>query len=166
MEKLYPIIGKDDTAGLMRFWSQNGQVLLPLVELIEQSKMAVDDLIDVMGRAPIEAVLRLSADAPRVPLARREEGLALGCRGAARNGKELPQDYGLPESGGAESGLRSQRSVASTGGGVEWPEPSPTSNGNGYTFSAHVETHMNRGAGDQRRSSGRNINPGIYRPAH
>src|SRR5579884_2111663 len=30
-------------------------------ELIEQSRMAIDELIDVMGRASIEAVLRLSA---------------------------------------------------------------------------------------------------------
>jgi hypothetical protein len=32
-----------------------------MLELIEQSRMAVDELIDVMGRASIEAVLELSA---------------------------------------------------------------------------------------------------------
>jgi len=32
------------------------------VESIEPSKMAVDELIDVVGRAQIEAVLRLSAE--------------------------------------------------------------------------------------------------------
>ena len=32
-----------------------------MVELIERSKVAVDDLIEVLGRASIEAVLRLSA---------------------------------------------------------------------------------------------------------
>ena len=42
--------------------AKNGQVLLPMVELIEQSKLAVDELIDVLGRAQIEAVLRLSAE--------------------------------------------------------------------------------------------------------
>jgi hypothetical protein len=36
--------------------------LLPLAELIEQSKLAVDELIDVLGRASVEAVLRLSAE--------------------------------------------------------------------------------------------------------
>ena len=61
MAKAYHIIGKDDRQGLMRFLSKNGQVLLPLVERIEPSKLAVDDLIEVLGRAPIEAVLRLSA---------------------------------------------------------------------------------------------------------
>jgi hypothetical protein len=35
--------------------------LPPIVELIEQSKLAVDELIDVLGRAQIEAMLRLSA---------------------------------------------------------------------------------------------------------
>lgn len=42
--------------------AKNGQALLPMVELIEQSKLAVDELIDVLGRAQIEAVLRLSAE--------------------------------------------------------------------------------------------------------
>lgn len=62
MEKPYPIMGKDDTSGLARFLSKKGQALLPLVELIEQSKMAVDELIDVLGGAPSEAGLRRSAE--------------------------------------------------------------------------------------------------------
>jgi transposase-like protein len=62
VEKPYHIIGKDDTQGLAGFLSRNGQALLPMVELIEQSKLAVDELIDVLGRAQIEAVLRLSAE--------------------------------------------------------------------------------------------------------
>jgi hypothetical protein len=41
--------------------SKEGQLLLPMLELIEQAEMAVDELIDVMGRATIEAVLTLSA---------------------------------------------------------------------------------------------------------
>ena len=35
--------------------------MLPMVELIEASRMAIDELIDVLGRASIEAVLGLSA---------------------------------------------------------------------------------------------------------
>ena len=46
---------------MAKFLAKNGQALLPMVELIEQSKLAVDELIDVLGRAQIEAVLRLSA---------------------------------------------------------------------------------------------------------
>lgn len=47
---------------LAAFLAKDGQFLLPLVELIEQAQCAVDEVIDVMGRATIEAVLRLSAE--------------------------------------------------------------------------------------------------------
>ena len=61
MEKPYHIIGKEESQELAKFLAKNGQALLPMVELIEQSKLAVDELVDVLGRAQIEAVLRLSA---------------------------------------------------------------------------------------------------------
>ena len=35
--------------------------MLPLVELVKQAQLAIDDLVDVMGRATIEAVLQMSA---------------------------------------------------------------------------------------------------------
>jgi putative transposase len=38
-----------------------GQALLPMVKLIEQSRLAIDGRIDVLGRAHVEAVLQLSA---------------------------------------------------------------------------------------------------------
>jgi hypothetical protein len=44
--------------------------LLPRVDLIEQSRLAVDELIDMAGRPTIEAVLQLSAApvaGPRTP---------------------------------------------------------------------------------------------------
>jgi len=62
VEKPYHIVSKKDTRGLGHFLAKNGQALLPMVELVEQSKMAVDELIEVLGRAQIEAVLRLSAE--------------------------------------------------------------------------------------------------------
>ena len=46
---------------LTRLLSQNGQLMLPLVELVEQCRGAVDEIIDVTGRAAIQAVLELSA---------------------------------------------------------------------------------------------------------
>jgi len=61
VKRPYHIVSKNDTQELARFLSKNGQALLPMVELIKQAKMAVDELIDVLGRAQIEAVLRLSA---------------------------------------------------------------------------------------------------------
>jgi hypothetical protein len=61
VEKPYYTIHKNDTQALVHFLTKNGQVLLPMVELIEQSQLAMDQLIDVLGRASIAAVLRLSA---------------------------------------------------------------------------------------------------------
>jgi hypothetical protein len=53
--------GKANERQLTDFLSRNGQFLLPMMELIEQSRMAVEELIDVAGRVTIEAVLKLSA---------------------------------------------------------------------------------------------------------
>ena len=61
MGQSYHTIEKKDSGKLAAYLVQHGQMLLPMVELIEQSQMAVDELIDVLGRASIEAVLRLSA---------------------------------------------------------------------------------------------------------
>ena len=44
------------------FLAKEGQLLLPMVDLIEQAECAIDEVIDVMGRATIEAVLRMSAE--------------------------------------------------------------------------------------------------------
>ena len=53
--------GKVNARKLGEFLSKNGQQLLPMVDLIEQCRMACDELIDVAGRATIQAVLELSA---------------------------------------------------------------------------------------------------------
>jgi len=54
--------GKANARKLGEFLSQNGQQLLPMVDLIEQCRLACDELIDVAGRATIQAVLELSAE--------------------------------------------------------------------------------------------------------
>ena len=64
MKRNYHTIDKQGKAGgrkLTEFLVCHGQALLPMMELIEHSRMAIDELIDVMGRASIEAVLELSA---------------------------------------------------------------------------------------------------------
>ena len=61
MKAAYQIADRKDSRALARFLSGEGQALLPMLELIEQAEMAVDELIDVAGRATIEAVLTLSA---------------------------------------------------------------------------------------------------------
>jgi transposase-like protein len=66
--------GEMNAKRLTEFFSRQGQGMLPMVDLIEQSRMAVDELIDVAGRATIEAVLQLSAEqvaGPRTPGQRR-----------------------------------------------------------------------------------------------
>jgi hypothetical protein len=57
----YQIADKTDSKKLTECLCQDGQFLLPMVELITGAEMAVDELIEVTGRAAIEAVLTLSA---------------------------------------------------------------------------------------------------------
>ena len=64
MRRNYHTIDKQGRVGerkLAEFLVRNGQGLLPMLELIEQSRLAIDELIVVMGRASVEAVLELSA---------------------------------------------------------------------------------------------------------
>lgn len=64
MKRTYHTIdkqGKVNARKLGEFLSKNGQQLLPMADLIEQCRMACDELIDVAGRATIQAVLELSA---------------------------------------------------------------------------------------------------------
>jgi len=81
MEGQYHIIGKERGGDLGRYLARNGQALLPLVELIEQSKLAVDELIDVLGRAQVEAVLRLSAERIAGPPHPGKKGGEIGWHG-------------------------------------------------------------------------------------
>jgi len=60
-KKDYQIIDKTDSKKLTEFLCKDGQLLLPLVEMITHTEMALDELIDLTGRAAIEAVLTLSA---------------------------------------------------------------------------------------------------------
>ena len=64
MKKAYRTIrkqGKTNEQELASFLVKNGQTLLPMVSLIEQCQVACDELINVTGRAAIQAVLQLSA---------------------------------------------------------------------------------------------------------
>ena len=53
---------KSDSRKIAEFLSKEGQLLLPFLELICNTEQAVDELIDVAGKAAIEAVLLLSAE--------------------------------------------------------------------------------------------------------
>ncbi len=81
MEKPYHVVDSRDRQGLTNFLAKNGQALLPMMELIEQSQMAVDEVIDVLGRATIETVLRLSAEQIAGPPHPGKPGGAVGWHG-------------------------------------------------------------------------------------
>ena len=61
MNGLYQVAGKTDTRKIAEFLSQDGQLLLPFVELICNAEQAVDEVIKVTGKAAVEAILLLSA---------------------------------------------------------------------------------------------------------
>lgn len=64
MKKTYHIVSRDSksaAATLEQFAQANGQILLPLVELITQARVAVDEVIGSIGRQTIETILTLSA---------------------------------------------------------------------------------------------------------
>lgn len=47
---------------LHTFLMKNGQQLLPMVQLIEQSRVAIDELVDTIGRVTIDTILEMSAE--------------------------------------------------------------------------------------------------------
>jgi putative transposase len=59
--KNYQVVSRDERRALVRWLTKHGQGLLPLVELVESTELALEELVDVTGRATIEAVLELSA---------------------------------------------------------------------------------------------------------
>lgn len=75
MTAVYQIGTPKDTRALAEYLAQDGQLLLPMLDLIVECRMAVDELIDVVGRAALEAVLHLSATEVAGP---RHQGKAGG----------------------------------------------------------------------------------------
>ena len=65
MKRPYRIVHDTSTASsreLADWLAKDGQLLVPLVELLEKGERAIDEVIDVMGRATVEAVLQMSAE--------------------------------------------------------------------------------------------------------
>lgn len=73
MKKTYHIVNREEKtadAAIEAFAKANGQLLLPLVELITRARIAVDEVIGTVGRQTIETILTLSATevaGPRTP---------------------------------------------------------------------------------------------------
>ena len=65
MNRKYHVVdinAKEAEASLGEFCRANGQALLPLVELIQEARVAVDTVIDQLGRKTVETILVLSAE--------------------------------------------------------------------------------------------------------
>ncbi len=113
--------GQSNARKLAEFFSRHGQGLLPMVDLIEQSRLAVDELIDMAGRATIEAVLQLSAEqvaGPRTPGQRRGSLLWHGrqagrvCLKERKLGVTKPR---LREKGGGEVAIPAYEAMQENG---------------------------------------------------
>jgi len=61
MNGLYQVADKTDSRKIAEFLSQEGQLLLPFLDLICNAEQAVDEVIKVTGKAAVEAILLLSA---------------------------------------------------------------------------------------------------------
>ena len=77
MKRPYKIVHETSTASsreLAEWLAKDGQLLVPLVELLEKGERAIDEVIDVMGRATVEAVLQMSAEQVAGPKAQGRRG--------------------------------------------------------------------------------------------
>jgi putative transposase len=64
VKKPYHIINRENAAAaakLQEFARVNGQYLLPLVDLVTEARIAIDEVIEQAGRSLIETILQLSA---------------------------------------------------------------------------------------------------------
>src|ERR1700694_5668107 len=75
-----------------------------------------------------------SADTKDLPLARRQDGAALGRRGTAHDRTEFSKDYGLPRPLDAEGSLGGKSNCVEEAGGVKSFQPPLTSNDERDTF--------------------------------
>ena len=77
MKGTYEVTERTDKRAIAEFLKREGQFLVPMVELVEEAELAIDEVIEVLGRATIEAVLEMSAEGVAGPKqagrARRED---------------------------------------------------------------------------------------------
>jgi hypothetical protein len=71
--------------------AKNVRALLRLVELIEQSRLAINELIYVLGRGHVKAVLQLSAESVAGPRHPGKKGSEIGWH-AREEGTVCPRE--------------------------------------------------------------------------
>ena len=90
MRRTYEVAGRTDKRAMREFLKREGQLLLPMVELVERAELAIDEVIGVMGRATIEAVLEMSAEGVAGP---KQAGKARGAAETVWYGRQSGQVY-------------------------------------------------------------------------
>lgn len=90
MKGSYEVTDGTDSRAITELLKREGQFLLPMVELVDRAELAIDSVIEVMGRATIEAVLEMSAEAVAGP---KQAGRARGPDDAVWYGRQDGQVY-------------------------------------------------------------------------
>jgi len=100
MKKTYEVASKSDRRAIAEFMKREGQFLLPMVELVERTELAIDEVIQVMGRATIEAVLEMSAEGVAGPKQSGKTRADVKCvrQNETPAGLRLAQGWGFPRS--------------------------------------------------------------------
>ena len=117
MKRSYEVTDRTDKRSLAEFLKGEGQFLLPMVGLVEQAELAIDQVMEVMGRATIEAVLEMSAEGVAGP---KQAGKARGEGEAVWYGRQGGQVY-LSDRKVQVERPRLRRRHAGEGGEVEVP---------------------------------------------
>ena len=117
MKRTYEVAEQGDKRGLAEFLKRESQFLLPMVELVERTELAIDEVIAVMGRATLEAVLAMSAEGVVGP---KQAGKARPAEEAVWYGRQSGQVY-LSDRKVRVERPRLRRRGQGTGGEVEVP---------------------------------------------
>ena len=117
MKRTYEVAEQGDKRGLAEFLKRESQFLLPMVELVERTELAIDEVIAVMGRATLEAVLAMSAEGVAGP---KQAGKARPAGEAVWYGRQSGQVY-LSDRKVRVERPRLRRRGQGTGGEVEVP---------------------------------------------
>lgn len=90
MKGTYEVTDGTNRRAITEFLKSEGQFLLPMVELVDRAELAIDEVIEVIGRATIEAVLDMSAEAVAGP---KQAGRARGDEDVVWYGRQRGQVY-------------------------------------------------------------------------
>ena len=131
MRSDYQVVDSTSKLGsreLAEFLSKEGQLLLPLLDLVTQGQRAIDEVIDVMGRATIEAILKMSAAEVAALGGPRAEGIFVRRLNAARNGNNVVFTWNA----GANVRLQKSNSLSNP----DWQDVSGTLGAGAFTETA------------------------------